>query len=102
MITPRRGRVDEGQAAVLTIAVVAVSLVMTQQLVRLAMVVTDVARAQSIADATVLALANAGDEEARLVARFNGGELTATRAQENTWEVEVLVDGVPARARAGA
>jgi len=93
-------RTDRGQATPLWAVVLllaALLLVPTGLLIR---ATVERAEARSAADAAALAGALAGEDEARRVARLNGGRLEAYEEQHDLVEVTVVVGGRQAVARA--
>ena len=93
---------DRGQALPWMMLVVAAAMTLVVVAVRLAVVVDDVARARTAADAAALAGAAAGELAARDLAERNGAELLSF---ERTWRgvrVEVRVGDVQDQAEASA
>ncbi|MBU3689496.1 MAG: hypothetical protein B7C54_06405 [Acidimicrobiales bacterium mtb01] len=98
-LRPRRAR-DRGQAGILCLAVIAVLLIATQQMVRLGGTVADAARAQSVADAVAVAAVQSGEAIATRIALRNDAEVESIVERPGAIEVVVNVGGVLGRARA--
>ena len=94
-------RCDDGQATVLVLAVVALTMLVIVALGRFGAGVVDAARARSAADAAALAGAAHGSAAAAELAVANGGRLVSfTTTPTGEVVVTVQVGHVTARARA--
>lgn len=89
---------DSGQASVLVLGVVAITVASMFGLVRLAEVAVASARAQAVADAVALAVVR-GDAER--VVRANGVSARFGTRDDLGW-AEVIVDGIAGSSRAAA
>lgn len=93
---------DRGQALPWMMLVVAAAMTLVVVAVRLAVVVDDVARARTAADAAALAGAAAGEPAARDLAERNGAELLSFERTRRGVRVEVRVGDVQDQAEASA
>jgi hypothetical protein len=91
---------DAGQALPLVAGVVALVVVLALGAVRVGTAVHARARAHTAADAAALAGAAEGRAAADRLAGANGARVTAYRESGSSVEVEVVLDGVRATARA--
>jgi hypothetical protein len=92
---------DDGQATVLVLAVVALTMVVIVALGRLGVGAVDAARARSAADAAALAGAAHGPSAAAELALANGGRLVSfVTTADGDVLVVVQIGHVTARARA--
>ena len=94
------GRSDEGQAAPLLVAVMAIAAVLILAIGQLGQRVIAAARARTAADAAALAGAAAGRTAAATMAAENGGTLVSYSETDGDVRVTVRLDGASATARA--
>jgi len=94
------GRGDAGQALPVVAGVVALVVVLALGAVRLGTAVQARARAHTAADAAALAGAAEGRQAAEQLALANGARVESYREDGTEVEVEVVLDGVRAVARA--
>lgn len=95
-----RGTGEHGQAVPLALLVVALTLVLTMAVARLAGDVAAAGRARTAADAAALAGATDGRAGAARLAAANGAELVGWRVDGETVTVVVIVGDARATARA--
>ena len=97
---PEHTRAERGSGLVLAVLVLSLSLAVIAVLVVTARTVEARARAQYAADAAALGAVVDGEDEAARLATANGAVIVHIAMGDDEAIVEVVVDGVRARARA--